>query len=214
MRIDPAVSRAKYAEAIRHLDAQAETLRQRGCWVQRMSYPEVDVVFLPRAPLRVSVPVVQASELILRPGSAKATLMPISLGALAGRAFGVRVLMDDYDQRAPSITFRDPWTWAPLAHGEIPIGYTVDETGKAQLVRLDEHPETKQPFLCLRGTREYHEHPQHTGDDWMLYRAGASLFDLLSQVWLTCVQQAHPNILFLPQKGLPLSWEPSSPTQR
>jgi hypothetical protein len=30
------------------------------------------------------------------------------------------------------------------------------------------------PFLCLPGTREYHDHPGHSGDAWELHRpAGA-----------------------------------------
>ena len=26
------------------------------------------------------------------------------------------------------------------------------------------------PFLCIRGVREYHRHPAHTGDAWLLHR--------------------------------------------
>jgi len=26
------------------------------------------------------------------------------------------------------------------------------------------------PFFCIRGIREYHNHPYHTGDAWLLYR--------------------------------------------
>ncbi|MFL5348696.1 MAG: putative metal-binding protein [Hyalangium sp.] len=138
----------------------------------------------------------------------------IECRSLAGRAFGVRVLMDDYDQRAPSITFRDPWTWNLLPYNELPVGHTVDENGKALRVLLDEHPDTKHPFLCLRGTREYHEHPQHTGDEWMLYRGHKCLFDLLSLVWLTCIQQAYPHILFMPPASCQLRWEPQPLGQR
>jgi hypothetical protein len=134
--------------------------------------------------------------------------------ALSARAFGVRVMMDDYDQRAPSVTFRDPWTWELLPSNALPIGYTIDEGGKSQPVRLDGHPTTQQPFLCLRGTREYHEHPQHSGDSWMLYRGNKGLFDLLTLVWLTCVQQVRAHILLQPQVPGELRWEPQPPAER
>ncbi len=215
MRIEPAVSRAKYEAEVRHLDAQADTLRKRGCWVQRVSYPEVDVVFLPRDPLRVTLPLQRSGSVIIRPRGAPMELGTFELPALSTRAFGVRVMMDDYDQRAPSVTFRDPWTWEPLPAHALPIGYTVEQGDKAQRVRLDIHPITKQPFLCLRGTREYHEHPQHTGDSWMLYRGNKGLFDLLTLVWLTCVQQARPRIAMPPQAPNDfLVWDPQSPADR
>ena len=77
--------------------------------------------------------------------------------------------MAGYDQRPPSITFRDPWNWDLLQFGALSIGMLTDDPAKPQQVVLDAHPVTKRPFLCLRGVREYHEHPQHDGDDWALY---------------------------------------------
>lgn len=39
------------------------------------------------------------------------------------------------------------------------------------------------PFLCLAGVREYHEHPAHSGDSWLLHRAaGAGRFVRLLEV--------------------------------
>ena len=28
----------------------------------------------------------------------------------------------------------------------------------------------KIPFLCVRGIKEYHDHPAHSGDSWFLHR--------------------------------------------
>ena len=28
----------------------------------------------------------------------------------------------------------------------------------------------KPPFICIPGIREYHNHPAHTGDSWLLHR--------------------------------------------
>src|SRR5687767_9742255 len=101
MRIEPAVSRAKYETEVRHLRGQADTLRTWGCLVQRVSYPEVDVVFVPRAPLLVtfSVPMAQGIIQRIQPVSFNVEAQRQEISGVTARAFGVRVLMDDYDQR-------------------------------------------------------------------------------------------------------------------
>jgi hypothetical protein len=39
------------------------------------------------------------------------------------------------------------------------------------------------PFLCVPGVREYHEHPAHSGDVWLLHRGtGAGRLDMLLNV--------------------------------
>lgn len=126
---------------------------------------------------------------------------------LAARAFGIRVDLTDFDQRPPGVSFRDPFTWEPLPFALLPLGQHLDEQGKAMQVVLDSHPVTKLPFLCMRGIREYHEHPQHTGDDWVLYRGHYGLFSVLSTVWRTCVEQVRPNLMFMPNSGLNILWE-------
>ena len=52
---------------------------------------------------------------------------------------------------------------------------------------VDQHPITGRPFLCVPGTREYHSHPQHSGDDWLLHRStGAGrLIPLCDLLWRT-----------------------------
>lgn len=48
-------------------------------------------------------------------------------------------------------------------------------------VRLNsgEHPVLQQPFVCARGTAEYHTHPSHLDDRWDLHRGRVQLVDLL-----------------------------------
>jgi hypothetical protein len=207
MRVEPAVSRTKFDAEVRHLHEQAVSLRRWGCWVQRTDYPEVDIVFVPRAPLRISFSVQLAGGVIIHSQPVFAHAREVELAPLANRALGVRVLMDDYDQRAPSVTFRDPWTWELLPYNELSRAILVDEKGTSRVVLLDSHPATKQPFLCLRGTREYHEHPQHSGDDWMLVRGSFGLFALLSTVWRTCVENARPHLLLKPPDQVQIQWE-------
>ncbi len=76
---------------------------------------------------------------------------------------------------------------------------------KARLVLLDDHPITHKPFLCIRGIREYHEHPQHSGDDWLLYRQQMSLFSILMSLWRVTVDLVHPQMFYQPT-GLQVNW--------
>jgi hypothetical protein len=55
------------------------------------------------------------------------------------------------------------------------------------------HPVTGRPFICMRGSREYHTHPSHMNDPWDQLR-GKSAYDLggiLTQVWRAW-QKAKP----------------------
>lgn len=207
MRVDPAVARAKFAREVARLEQQRDVLRSWGAWVVQTAYPTVDVVFVPRKPMKLTAPIPQMSIIVPAVPSLATREIPV----LAARAFGVRVALDDFDQRAPSVTFRDPWSWDYLAPDRIPLGQTIDEHGKNQLVVLNDHPETRRPFLCIRGTREYHEHPQHTGDEWALYRGHIGLFSVLTTVWRTCVELARPNLILLGPGQLQLQWEAEAP---
>jgi hypothetical protein len=134
----------------------------------------------------------------------------LELPMLSARAFGVRIGLDDFDQRAPSVVFHDPWSWKILQFDELFRANNIDENGKAFAVILDNHPITHVPFLCLRGIREYHEHPQHSGDDWMLYRTQVGLFDILLLIWRTCINLTRPNVIISPNQ-IQVLWEPIKP---
>lgn len=47
------------------------------------------------------------------------------------------------------------------------------------------HPNTDRPFICMRGSREYHTHPSHLNDPWEPLKGSASytLGGILTQVW-------------------------------
>jgi hypothetical protein len=38
--------------------------------------------------------------------------------------------------------------------------------GKSSIFNGSPHPTTGKPFICMRGTREYHTHSSHIGDLW------------------------------------------------
>jgi hypothetical protein len=47
------------------------------------------------------------------------------------------------------------------------------------------HPTTGQPFVCMRGAREYHTHSSHLNDLWenVKHLPGYSIFNILGQLW-------------------------------
>lgn len=208
MRLDPAVARRKFEREVERVETQVAVLRSWGCFVVRAAYPHVDAVFMPRKPMRLLLPVKsqQGQGLIVLPNP-QVQFALFEQPALAGRAFGVRINLSDFDQRAPGVSFHDPFTWELLPYASLPLGQHTDEHGKTLRVVLDGHPTTKRPFLCLRGTLEYHEHPQHSGDEWALWRDQCGLFTTLFAVWRTCVEGARPNLMLQPNGRPFIVWE-------
>ena len=68
---------------------------------------------------------------------------------------------------------------------------TVPNDGRS-IFNPGPHPTTGLPFICMRGSREYHTHYSHTNDPWDNYRgqSGTDLLGILKQlhrVWRRCV---------------------------
>jgi hypothetical protein len=209
MRVDPRVNRRKFDRELQRLREQAATLESRGLFVlSSTAFPHVDVLVVPRHPVRVALPPAPGNlppgvELPtppdnLPPGATAMMLVAFDIPSLSVRAFKARFDLTDYDLRAPSLEFRDPWTDELLSYGTMFRAMEFEAQRKAHLVLLDDHPTTHKPFLCLRGIREYHEHPQHSGDDWMLYRETLSLFSILMSLWRVAVDLTHAQVMVQP----------------
>ncbi len=210
MRVDPQVNRMKFDRELGRLIDQRSILEARGIFVlSSTAFPCVDVVIVPRHPLSVAIPPLPGTQLPpgvqlpspppgLPAGATTMMLIAIEIPSLAVRAFKARFDLTDYDLRAPSLEFRDPWTDALLPYATMFRAVEYEEQRKAHLVLLDDHPTTHKPFLCLRGIREYHEHPQHSGDDWMLYRQTLSLFSIVNSLWRVSVDINHPQLVVQP----------------
>lgn len=159
--VAPAVTKKKFDNELDLWDANADAYRRRG-WVM-----------VERGPLHVDVAF-----------TAKLTLF----GQVADIVCStVRIEFTNYDVWAPSVTFIDIASGQPWVPPMRAIAHTTE--GPRDLL-IDQHPLTGAPFLCVPGTREYHTHPQHTGDEWLLHRSSgagrlASLCDLL---WRTTAQ--------------------------
>lgn len=105
-----------------------------------------------------------------------------SMGFLPVAVCAMRLRYDNYDLWPPSLTFVDVFTREP-SRPQVRAFLSTPEGPRDVLI--DGHPLTQQPFLCLPGIREYHSHPQHTGDDWLLHRPSkeGNISTIAERVW-------------------------------
>ena len=94
-------------------------------------------------------------------------------------AFAVIIDYTNWDVEPPSIKFIDPFTEKVLTREEIRINFfQVKDKNTIRMLPNGQigEPDLLQggndivPFFCIPGVREYHKHPAHSGDSWMLYR--------------------------------------------
>jgi hypothetical protein len=141
--VDPQVSRIKLDRQVELWRQHEELHRRRGLLLVRKDGLEVDLLLMATA-LPLPVPTVVAS---------------------------VRLRFDNYDLWPPSLLFTDPFTGEPLPPGAAPPALALDfRTDTPQGLIPGGHPETDRAFLCLPGVREYHHHPEHSSDHWLLHR--------------------------------------------
>lgn len=156
--VDPTVSRAKFEREVDTVRRRQAEYHVRGIWLIEATFP---VVF-----------VVMASPQLRPP--------PVVFGALFDFA--------DYDLRPASVRLVNPFTREPYKAGELPthLKRRAPMTPEIAAQALAQGQDPAQvmvqqpmmqfntpddiPFLCLPGVREYHDHPAHTGDSWLLRR--------------------------------------------
>lgn len=155
--VHPDVSRLKLERELAQWDAQAHIYRQRG-WL-----------LLEREDLAVEV--------------AMHVAIPVRKTRLHVCAVCVRIDFANYDLWPPSLTFIDFVTRQP-APPPVAHAFLRGDYG-SQNVLIDEHPLTRRPFFCVVGTREFHSHPQHSGDLWLVRRTSGhgSLATICERLW-------------------------------
>ena len=202
MTVDPRVVRQKYDRELSRLVQQRSTLEDRGIFVLVSSvFPHIDLFFAPRHPLRAAFPP-SGDQVAQVPQGA---FIVAEVPSLSARGFKARFDLTDYDLRAPSLDFFDAWSGEPLQFLLMFRALEFEEQRKAHVVLLGDHPQTHRPFLCLRGIREYHEHPQHSGDDWLLYRPTMNLFSIVMSVWRVSIDLVRAHLLPAPG-GIQVQW--------
>ena len=82
---------------------------------------------------------------------------------------------DDWNDLPPAVSLH-------AADGTFLSSLTPDPTG---VFNSSKHPTTGRPFVCMRGAREYHTHPQHLTDSWenLKEHPNYTLDGILTQLW-------------------------------
>lgn len=154
--VDPEVSRSKFDREIAEYRALGADYRARGWFLVHADFPRVLVV--------MAAPQLKPAAIVT----------------------GVALDYTNYDQLPPSVQLVNPFTGVPFKRKELPTalprlveGQAVQlpggPAGMQMIVNqaqdlMQAHTPEDVPFLCLAGTREYHQHPAHGGDAWELHR--------------------------------------------
>jgi hypothetical protein len=149
--VDPEVTRLKFEREIQNFRVNEGHFREKG--IVCLSVGENVIELLYGVPHVVPIPI----------------------------AFSVQINYTNWDIEPPSVRFIDPFSRTFLQREEIKVGmFQVPDknTVSVQNGQLLGVVDLLQPagginefaFVCIPGVREYHQHPAHSGDLWMLHR--------------------------------------------
>jgi hypothetical protein len=171
--VDPVVSREKFSGEVAEYRQREAEHRRRGWWLLEADFPQVSVVFV-------------AAQ--LRP-------TPVICG--------VEIDFTNYDLEPPSVRLVDPFTRQPYRMRELPTnllrrqvlalpaGFPAGATQMVGAVPLMQaHLPDDIPFLCVPGVWEYHAHPAHSGDPWLMHRGqgAGKLYSILHTIYQYGIQ--------------------------
>ena len=138
--VDEEVTRRKFKLELENFDRLKEHYRQLGILLLHQNFPDLYFAFL--------APAIQPTPIV----------------------FAVRINFTNYDVEPLSVKFVHPLTFQPLKINQLMAGLLrrlKDSPVPQNLLVADQDGE---PFFCIPGVREYHNHPFHNGDSWFLYR--------------------------------------------
>jgi len=105
-------------------------------------------------------------------------------------AFAININYSNWDSEPPSVHVIDPFTEDLINRKCVNIQFLQWNSEKESVQDLLQ--DDKKPFFCIQGTKEYHHHPAHSGDSWMLHRTKGEgkLLDLLEKLIKHSIAQA------------------------
>lgn len=156
--VDPAVSRRKFDREVSAYRANERLHVVRGWWLMYADFPKLLMAFV-------------------TPKVKPATI-----------TFGALLDFTNFDVWAPSVRIVDPFTEQPYPADQLPVKFLRRPPGGDEASppgSILQYHAPALPFVCLAGVREYHEHPSHSGDHWLLLRGSprARPFTLLEQLY-------------------------------
>jgi hypothetical protein len=106
--------------------------------------------------------------------------LDISFRATGRQELRLQLDFDDWNDSPPSV--------ALLAPDGSPLERLPQMRPGNNIFNASAHARTRRPFVCMAGVREYHEHPSHTADLWIKYKARpdydlGGILDLLWSGW-------------------------------
>jgi hypothetical protein len=169
--VDPAVSHEKFDREIAEFRRLEVEHRRRGWWLLEALFPRVFVVF--------ATPQLRPPAVIC----------------------GVDIDFTNYDLEPPSVRLVEPFTREPYRQSNLPTALLRRQVmnfalgpGMQQFAGavplMQAHAADDVPFLCIAGVWEYHAHPAHSGDSWLMHRGlgAGTLFHILNTIYQYGVQ--------------------------
>lgn len=171
MFVDPAVSRSKFETEVAEWRRHSTEHAKRGILLLAADYPTAFAAF--------ALQIMRPPQLL----------------------FGVELDFTNYDLWPPSVKFADPitrqaWPAGMSSPAKVIIGQIMTDI----FIRFRRDPANENSFitecpvlcqgpsgpafLCMKGVREYHNHPAHSGDSWLQYRGSGmgTLFYILDKL--------------------------------
>lgn len=153
--VQPEVSQSKFATEVAEFRLVEDEWRKKGILCLKIAFPKINLAF------------------------AAHSLSPAPI------VFAVSLDFTNYDLAPPSVKFIDPLNGNPITTREMHLNFYQVTNGAPQGLAVAGMPQLQlrqaqpilmgapndQPFLCIPGIREYHDHPAHTGDSWLLHRS-------------------------------------------
>lgn len=100
-------------------------------------------------------------------------------------ALRLRFICDGWDDEPPLIEIMT--AGGQVIPSQRPAGHPHEYVfaGGMSIFNSGPHERTGRPFICMRGSREYHNHSGHRTDHWDNHRgqSGNSLLGLVEQLW-------------------------------
>ena len=164
--VEPEVSLIKFKEEIGNFHNISDDWREKGVFLIHEDYPIVEFMF--------TTPKLRPSAI----------------------AFCVQIDFTNYDVEPPSLKFICPFTKKILKIHEISTQFpqfnmpdkidpSIPIQNQIKPQPLLQSHQNEAPFFCIAGIKEYHDHPAHTGDSWLLHRkkGEGSLGYILDQLY-------------------------------